>query len=388
MDTPMDRPILLQLNNALPSFRNESGTSSEFVFAIIVGLVVLVLIAVLTTQLRRRMEVKRLGPAHANNRFRLLSLQYGLGVDQQRLLETLADSKDVGKLLPLLESRAQFEDAAGRLRLRDPQLPALKRIGPLRQKLGYGFGNPRNPFETTRMLAVGQKMRCGIPFGEREVWYVTTVLGVGEHQFFVRPPTRGGKPVTLPSIPRVLMRVSRNDDADYELSAVFVGQTQNAARALILRHALNIRKLFFREAKRVPMQVPVRFVIFTHDEAEERDLSRLDWDDRNTRHHSGLTRDMSIGGAQISVPVQERIQPSVGDKVLFKLPEAMISQELMADVVNIARDAQQLRLHLRFEGLNELSRLKLNKFLQSHDHSAGAHAPSAAASTGRPHRSA
>ncbi len=80
---------------------------------------------------------------------------------------------------------------------------------------------------------------------------------------------------------------------------------------------------------------------------------------------AGTIRDLSMGGALV-VGTSQHEQLHDGDMIVFTLPEANIREPLVTQVVGILPlEDGRIQFHLQFQGLKELNRLKLARFLTS-----------------------
>ena len=364
----MPSPVLLQIstNINLQNFQfrpSEGSVAAQFVLLGILGVVVAIILVALTFYLRQRKRLQELALLREEARFKLLMSEANLAARDRELLETFTESEDPGDNIPLLESRTEFEECLERFRAEYPEHEALKKAPALRQKLGYGFANPRYAFDNTRMLTSGIKMRCRVTLPKREVSFVTTVIGVTERQFFIRPPTSKGKPVKLPPMRHVVLRVSRSEDAEYEFQVSMLGQMSNALMAISCAHTTDIHKMFFRNAPRVAVHQETQFYIVRQEVAAERTHTKFKAEESQFALH-GAIQDISLGGALVRVQLTAN-KPETGDMMVFRLPEAQIKEDLVTQVMGLSEQGKfECNVHLQFVGLNELNRLKLNKYIQ------------------------
>jgi c-di-GMP-binding flagellar brake protein YcgR len=261
-----------------------------------------------------------------------------------------------------MQSKPLFERKVRQFREANPRNPAARKVGPLRQRLGYGFGNNRNPFVDTRMLAPGLKLQCRISTPKRQVSFLTALVAAGEDTFWIRPPTAKGKPVSLERLPELGFRVTRENDAEYEFTCRVVGQAPDGMRAVALAHTDQIHRMFFRNAPRIPLDLPAAFYVVRQEFSQEKSAAALKVRDSQFLVE-GRVKDLSSGGALAMVPHAQQA-PEAGDMLIFKLAPAQIKDDIVAEVLRLVpRDDGNLQLHLQFAGLKELDRLKLNKYL-------------------------
>ncbi len=142
----------------------------------------------------------------------------------------------------------------------------------------------------------------------------------------------------------------------------------------MLAHTTEIRRLLFRSAKRVPVDLSAQFHVVRQEVAAERTHNRFKAHESQFAV-SGRLQDISIGGAMARLEPGTQ-HPQDGDFLVFRLPQAQIKEDLVAQVLHsVAGEEEGARVHVKFVGLSELNRLKLTKFL--HDQEAGAPAPAA-----------
>ena len=266
--------------------------------------------------------------------------------------------------------RSRIREAAQEFREANPDDPAVKRIPQLRQRLGYGFGNLRNPFTNTRMLQPGLRMQCTVPHPKRPVRFVTTLLGGGERSFFVRPPTSKGKPVNLSRFPSLTFKVAREQDAEYEFTSNILGQTQTGTNAVAMEHTSSVQKLLFRNAPRIPMAIDVQFFVIKQEIAAERKHRVFKRQESQYSLH-GRIEDLSLGGLRLVSELPEQ-RPAEGDILVFQLPQAHIKEDLVSEIIEILTPSpDRIVLRAQLIGTKELNRLKLSKFLQDQKEAQG-----------------
>jgi c-di-GMP-binding flagellar brake protein YcgR len=353
--TTMDLSALRFRGNAAELSNSLVGAAIVLVLIIIAGIFAFFYI-------RSRRRTDEIAEQREEARLRLMVSELNLGRSEIQLLQTLMGGGDTADLLELMESREMFEDAVQRFHEANPDDPVLRRVSALRQRLEYGFNNIRNPFVDTRMLAPGTRLRCRLRLAKRDVSFLTTVLGINENQFIIRPPTSKGKPVGLGNQSELQFRVAREHDAEYEFTCPVEGQLPTGMRPVLCGHTRAISRLLFRNADRIQVEIPTEFFVIRQEIAGERATGGLRAMDSQYRFDGSL-RDISIGGALVVAEgPQERVHE--GDMVVFRLPDAQIKDDLVAQAVGMMpRDDGATQIHLQFLGLKELNRLKLGKFL-------------------------
>ena len=358
------------------------GVSNQIVLSILtVGAIVLVVAGVVTLIVQRR-RMLRSRHQRQEERVKEVLTELNLGEEELRMIEQVTGSVNPTDHLALMESRPTFERRVKSFRERNPRHPALRKLGLLRQRLGFGFGNIRIPFSDTRMLPPGQKVQCKIPHPKRELSFVTSIVGTSENQFWIRPPTAKGKPVSLEKLPQLGFRVSRENDAEYEFTCRVLGQGPTAMRAVALEHTEEIRRLFFRNAPRIEVDLATEFYVVRQEAAEKSHALLRARDSQYVI--KGRLRDLSVGGALAFVPVDE-MSPHEGDTLIFHLAPAQIRDDLVAEVVRtVQAEGNLLKVNLQFVGLKELDRLKLNKYLTNLTGEAAARPGTAGGSASKP----
>jgi c-di-GMP-binding flagellar brake protein YcgR len=311
---------------------------------------------------RGRLQANKRARERADARLKTVTEELGLSNEDLTLVAALTSDRDVMAQVAALESRAAFEGAVRAFRDRRPEDPALRRVNALRQRLGFGFNNVRNPMNDTRMLPLGIKLQCRIGLPKRTVTFLTVLLGTNERQMSVRPPKAKGKPVDLSRFPTLTFRVSRENDAEYEFSCRVLGQSTSGVQAVGLTHTNEIKRLLFRNAVRVSVDFPAQFYVVRHDAIEDKARAALRPQD-SQYVMTGQVGDVSIGGA-LAVIADPAQAPETGDMVIFRMPEAQVQTDLVAQVVKkVPRSDGPAQIHLQFVGLKELDRLKLNRFI-------------------------
>jgi len=342
----------------------KGGTAASNTLVITIMLVLLGAAAAagIVMYVRARIQASQHARERAQLRLKGVIDELGLSTEDMALISALTNEKDVMSQVAALESRAAFEGAVRAFRDRRPEDPALRRVNALRQRLGFGFNNVRNPMNDTRMLPLGIKLQCRIGLPARTVTFLTVLLGTNERQLSVRPPKSKGHPVDLSRFPTLSFRVSRENDAEYEFTCRVLGQSKSGVQAVGLAHTNEIRRLLFRNAVRVTVDFTAQFYVVRQDAIEDKARAALRPQD-SQYVMAGQLRDVSIGGALVSIADPEQA-PETGDMVIYRMPEAQVQTDLVAQVVKkVLRSDGQAQIHLQFVGLKELDRLKLNRFI-------------------------
>ncbi len=280
-------------------------------------------------------------------------------------LVQLAGGDNPSKLMPILQSKMIYEDAVSLFRTQNPSDPLLRRTPRLRQLLNYGFANPRNPFNDTRLLAPGLIVQVRIPLGDRQVRFVSRIVTVWEHQWLIRSPTSKGKPVNLKKIDHLIIRTSRENDAEYEFKVKLIEQLMGEIHTLSLSHTATIQRLQFRSTKRITTSISAKFHVMADSYSIKKTTALAKARDANYVF-LGELHDLSAGGALVRARTDKRL-PEAGQMMLFTLPEASIPEDIVAQMVRTSPSTESTmqNLHLEFVGLPEHNRLKLTRFLET-----------------------
>ncbi len=345
-------------------FRPEGASfSNQYVAAAFIGVLLLGAAVGVYFLLRRRREYSDLSLQREEARLRLMMSELNLGDSEHELLIALAGDDHPSRLVPLIEFRSEFENALTEFRSENPSHPTIKRMSQLRQRLEFGFRNIRNPFTDTRMLAPGMKMRCRIRTPKRDIDFLTSLLGLNENNFIIRPPIAKGKPVEMARFHELHFRISRENDAEYEFISRVSGQLPEGNRAVVMEHTKDISRMLFRNAERVETTIPVQLYVIRQEFTSDRAVAHLKAMD-SQYVFEGEIKDLSIGGALVRAKKQET-RLNDGDVVVFQLPESQIKDDLVSQVVGIFEgEGGSPHMHMQFLGMKELNRLKLSKYLE------------------------
>jgi len=363
----MDQFILFaqSINLDLSVFRSDSGISSRTSLIIATGVLILILIgfgALVGYIFNQRKRMKDLSEQREDSRMRLLVSELTLNKKDIDLLSVITESEDPAKLVPMMEDRVVFEENLVRFMESHPNSEALKGVNRIRQKMEFGFNNLRNPFNETKMMATGIRMQCRVKLPKKEVTFLTSIMGINEHFFIIRPPSSKGKPVSLNKLKSLNFRVSRENDGEYEFSAPILGQQSDGSKAVRMGHTRDISRMLFRNAERVHMDLRTQFFVIRQEYATNRALASLKAVESQYRIE-GSIRDLSTGGALVVADSRNtRLQD--GDIIIFTLPDAQIREDLVSQVVGIMEPEENvLQFHLQFQGMKEINRLKVSRYL-------------------------
>ncbi|MDH4248942.1 MAG: PilZ domain-containing protein [Deltaproteobacteria bacterium] len=344
-------------------FEQQAGRLESMVpLFLILLLLLLTIIPIVYFFMRYNARLEEATVQREDTRYRLLLTEWNLQEKELAVLQILSGSDNPADIVPILDSRGAFEEAVESFREKNPGHELLRKTPQLRQRFDFGFNNIRNPFVDTRMLAPGQKIRCLIRTAKREVEFVTTILATTEEQFIIRPPISKGQPVSLGHIPRLTFRVARENDAEYQFICPVRGELPNESRALRLEHTRTISRLLFRNAERVAVSVEAQFYVIRQDLIANTPTSQAKVSDAQNAIN-GVIKDLSIGGAMV-LTREDGEALTEGQLVVFKLPQAQVKEDLTMVVVGqAALENGFWHIHLKFQGLKELNRLKISRFL-------------------------
>lgn len=363
----MNRFILFaqSINLDLGVFKSPSGGSSQNTLIISTVLIIVVVIGfgvMIGFIFNQRRHMKILSEQGEVSRMRLMVSDLTLTQKDLKLLAVITESEEPAKLVPMMEDRVVFEKNLVRFMESHPNSDALKGVNQIRQKMEFGFNNLRNPFNQTRMMAIGIRMQCKVKLPKKEVTFLTSILGINEHYFIIRPPSSKGKPVSLNKLKSLSFLVSRENDGEYEFSSPILGQQADGVKAVRMGHTHDISRMLFRNAERVHMDMETQFFVIRQEYTTNRALASLKAVESQYRI-KGSIRDLSTGGALVVADAETTVLED-GDVIIFTLPNAQIREDLVSQVVGIMEPKDGvLQFHLQFQGMKEINRLKINRFL-------------------------
>ena len=363
----MDHFILFaqSINLDLGVFRYDSGLSSQSSKVIATVFVILIFLgfgALVGYIFNQRKRMRNLSEQREDARMRLLVSELTLKEKDLKLLAVITESEEPAKLVPMMEDRVIFEENLVRFMESHPDSVALKGVNQIRQKMEFGFNNIRNPFNHTRMMAPGIRIQCRVKLPKKEVTFLTSILGINEHFFIIRPPSSKGKPVSLNKLKSLKFLVSRENDGEYEFSSPILGQQADGVKAVRMGHTHDISRMLFRNAERVHMELETNFFVIRQEYATNRALASLKAVESQYKIR-GSIRDLSTGGALVVADARDTVLQD-GDIIIFTLPDAQIREDLVSQVVGIMEPEKDvIQFHLQFQGMKEINRLKVSRFL-------------------------
>ncbi len=345
------------LDTSMFGVKNTSSSSTSVLFWL-AGVVVLLLVLILAYRWLNIQRIKRANQRYLLRRAKVQQQEIELSEDASFRIVALAKAVNT---VPekLLSSNTAFEKAVEKLKKLSPSDPLIMKIPGLREDLGYIFFNRRANFICTQMLQTGQKLRVSVNFKGKSHSYVGTILNSTEDEFWVKPPTVKGKTVNLSKFKSFDFSIFRKNDGEYRFSSILKSQITTPIHALVMAHVNKIKKLHIREHDRYSLQFKRQF-FFVHGNRKIQAAGNTD----DNMQCVGTVVDISIGGMKFSVnELPERVTEGV--KVIFRLEEAKIRNEINAEIVRITDEGTMKSVHLQFQELSELNRLYLQKFIAS-----------------------
>ncbi len=185
-----------------------------------------------------------------------------IGEDQDsgnhlKLLHSVLGTKDPVKIMKFSKSLSKFDQRATHyLGSQNYSVEAEKSITKARQLLNLTIRNYNIPFKCTRLLPVGQKLRCKVKLkssntfsnyynGERQLEFDSRVLAQSESKIFIETPQEQGSPIEMKGIIEVHCEIERHNEATaddmYEFKLPFLAQKQGKTKnVLLLSHTQDI----------------------------------------------------------------------------------------------------------------------------------------------------
>lgn len=337
-------------------FEQQAGRIQNQLIAVgLLGLVLLIIGLSLYFYFGRFPRREGMKSARIETRLRLLVTEMNLGEAEQDTLSAIANSRDPDDLIPLIESRALFEQKVNDFRARNPDHTVLRNIPKLRQRLKFGFNNIRLPFYDTRMLPVGMELICQLKQGEDDLQYESTIVEMGENEITISHPKPKGHNEFLPDVAWLYLRVGRENDANYE----FECRVKEHRGNITLDHTRHITRMLFRAAVRRNMDIETQFYVIRREFASIKSAHRV----QDSQYmFGGRLLDLSEGGALVEADEGKNLND--GDLLVFKFPQAHIKDDLAGTVVGgIPLESGSHRVHLQFHNMKEINRLKIARFL-------------------------
>lgn len=358
-------PFLISINLDLGKFgfRNEGeALSNQIVLAIGVFLLIFILAFAAFLYFRSNKHRENFNRRREEAKLKLMLSEYGLNKSDLDAVIEIAGSDSTGRFLPMLESKSAFELAVRKYKAEEPDSPVLKKVGQVRQKLRYGFSNLTYPFGDTRMLGLKTKVECRIPQASRDVVFATQILKTNETYFVIHPPPPGEEAL-INKGQSLNFRIEREEDTQYEFNAT-VFQPRLGDNQIILEHSRDVQKLIIRSSERSAVDLDTKFYVVKESEAINRGHAKFTAKESQYAFNGHL-RDLSAGGGLLVIDKKKQ-NPQKGDYIIFNLPMAQVNEDLVAEVMRITELSEEKeQIHLRFTGLKEINRLKINKFLKN-----------------------
>lgn len=311
-------------------------------------------------KIEAKQQIQKVSDEKAHLRLDIVLSKLNILPEERALLEQIAQgATHPNELLPLVESVEDFEQKVADFKKVKQESKVLKGIYHLRHKLGYDFQNKRASFVTTQMLAGGLKLECQIPHAKKNILFVSPILTVSETGILLKPPTIKKKPVNLKRYPYLTCRIRREEEADYEFQLPLINQIFGKPNAVVLGHTDDIKKLYIREAERIPVDIFTTFSIMSEEELNALSGAKADMVMESI---NGKIVDISVGG--IKAVLEERpAKLSIGDLMIFHLQGANLRDDLKARVLGINSHDTGHDVHMQFFRSRELERMKIKKFV-------------------------
>jgi len=184
-------------------------------------------------------------------------------------------------------------------------------------------GPDRAAPETTILFAKGQPVTVEISNGSGAKTYPSCISNKDERTLSLEAPRLEGGVVHL--APRTSVRVAlAARDAYYSFVSQVITSCDEPDPVLVLDKPRVIYRAQRRQNPRLPLELPVRYARVHDDESE-------------LEFGSGLTRDISVGGACMVVP--EELLPGEILQVQIRPKSSKDTLSLMAQVLRSRRDA-------------------------------------------------
>ena len=194
---------------------------------------------------------------------RQLKLLTGEGPDSAKHLKLLHDvlgTKDPIKIMKFSRSLILFDKRTQEYLISENQtIEAQRSVTKSRQLLNLTINNYNIAFKSTKLLPIGQKLRCKVSLksintfsnyynGDRKIEFNSVVLGQSESKIFIETPKDGDRPVEMKGIIEVECELERFTEATsdelYEFKLPFLTQKQGKTKnVLILSHTQDIERI-------------------------------------------------------------------------------------------------------------------------------------------------
>jgi len=346
-------------------FVNQSTPSqiptSFWVFLTIVTMIALSAVIFMHLQRKQRTEDQfaKIAEEKANMQLEMKLSKMNLDKASKALVEKIVDSSSARDILPMVQSVEFFEEKVKEYKKTHKDSEVFKQILTLRQKLGYEFGNRTVPFICTQMLAPDLKLECRIPHPEKRIMFMTPILDIGETRILIKPPTVKGKAANMKRFPKLIFKIRRDADAEYEFTLPVVNQVSGKMDAVVLGHTTEITKLFIRESERIALNLRTSFSLIPESEL---DNAEEDGQLEEDIPFEGNITDMSAGGLKI-VAGNLSIQMKTGGFIVFHLEGANLRENLIVQIARVSTDQRKTIINCQFIRMRDLTRMKINKFL-------------------------
>lgn len=282
--------------------------------------------------------------------------------NEYQLLERISGSTSFKKIYKIIDSVHRFEAMVEAFKRIENNSRVLSQIFHLRHKLGFHHKNIKAPFICSQMLTAGEHLECSVQVGHQDILFISPIVKISEKFLAIKPPTKKNNPVSLSRFPAIHCKF-RCSDGVYEFKLPLIKQVFGEKNLIFLAHTHSIKKIVEREFERIEAAIDIELFLLADRQVHEStetleelvntgELPRL----------SGRIVDISLGGFRLITGYE---QGAFGERaiVLFDIPEVNLKKKLQAQILEVFEKRKRLSFHLQFFHLNDIERLKLNKFL-------------------------
>ena len=210
-----------------------------------VFIVLLIIILIFQIQLKRKSEVKMRRKYSLDHDERQLNSMIGSGpnaFELRKLIETVLGTKDSIEIMNFSRSLVDFDKRSEEyLELENNSDEAQKALSQTRKLLNVSLNNSNIPFTSSKLLPIGQALRCQVQLGEGKLKFDSTVLAQSESKLLIKTPQLGENPVEIKDATEISCQIERHKDGIYEFRLPFLAQKQGKQNVLVMRHSFDIK---------------------------------------------------------------------------------------------------------------------------------------------------
>ncbi|HCV85712.1 MAG TPA: hypothetical protein DGB85_03860 [Deltaproteobacteria bacterium] len=107
--------------------------------------------------------------------------------------------------------------------------------------MNVSLNNSNIPFTSSKLLPIGQALRCQVQLGEGKLKFDSTVLAQSESKLLIKTPQLGENPVEIKDATEISCQIERHKDGIYEFRLPFLAQKQGKQNVLVMRHSFDIK---------------------------------------------------------------------------------------------------------------------------------------------------